>query len=255
MKAGIGINGCRLNEPGGFVIVNNGGVWLWDGAEQLERIVSDVAGTKCQLNDCIADAAGRLLAGSYFYDPTQPYELGELFRIDTDGTATILDEGFHLANGLGFSPDQKTLYFADSAARVIYAYAYDVTGGTVRNRREFVIVPGSEGLPDGLAIDAEGFIWSAQWYGGSIVRYDPDGAVERRVEVPAKQTSSLAFGGPDMTDIFITSAARSEPMPVMPPGYDPEIGPFGGQLFRVNAGIKGQPLGRTAFRGTDQRTR
>jgi D-xylonolactonase len=101
-------------------------------------------------------------------------------------------------------------------------------------------VPADEGIPDGLAVDAQGFVWSAQWYGGRIVRYDPDGKEERRISVPAKQTSSLAFGGPDRTDIYITSAAKSEPMPVMPPNYDPASGFFGGSLFRLRTDIQGQ---------------
>ena len=73
-----------------------------------------------------------------------------------------------------------------------------------------------------------------------MVRYDPDGKLERRIHTPAKQTSSLAFGGPDLTDVFITSAGQSEPMPIMPPGYDPAAGYFGGALYHVNPGIAGQ---------------
>jgi D-xylonolactonase len=163
-----------------------------------------------------------------------------LIRLDTDGTAQVVDEGFHLSNGLAFSPDEKTLYFTDSIARRIYAYDYDRITGNVRNRRTLVQVPDDEGLPDGLTVDAAGFLWSAQWYGSAVVRYDPDGKVERRVEMPAKQTSSVAFGGKDLTDIFITSAARSDPLPVMPPGYDPNSGYFGGCLYRINLGIPGK---------------
>jgi D-xylonolactonase len=103
-----------------------------------------------------------------------------------------------------------------------------------------VKVPNTSGLPDGLTVDAEGFVWSAEWYGSCIVRYDPDGRVERRIATPAKQTSSLMFGGPDLTDIFITSAGKSEPMPVMPPGYDPQSGNFGGALYHINPGIRGK---------------
>ena len=117
-------------------------------------------------------------------------------------------------------PIRRRLYFADSVARTIYAYGYDAATGSVRDRRVLAQLDGSSGLPDGLTVDAEGFIWFAEWYGGCVCRYDPDGTLERRIAVPAKQTSSLAFGGPDLRDIFITSAATSEPTPVMPPGYD-----------------------------------
>jgi sugar lactone lactonase YvrE len=144
--------------------------------------------------------------------------------VDRDGTDHVVDEGFHLANGLAFSPDAKLLYFTDSAARRIYAYDYDQKTGEVRNRRVLVQVPDHEGLPDGLTVDAEGFLWSARWYGSCVIRYNPDGKVERSIMTPAKQTSSVMFGGPDLTDLFISSAARSEPMPVMPKGYDATSG-------------------------------
>jgi D-xylonolactonase len=91
-------------------------------------------------------------------------------------------------------------------------------------------------------------VWSAEWFGSCVVRYDPDGKVERRVPIHAKQTSSVEFGGPDLTDIFITSAAKSEPMPVMPPGYDPDSGYFGGALFHINLGIQGKSEYRTNIR-------
>lgn len=241
VKDGWEVTGVALNESGGFVVANSSGVWLWDGAGEPRRLAEQADGHKCQLNDCIADPAGRLLAGSCFYDPTRDYQLGCLLCVDCDGRARVIDEGIHLANGLGFSVDARTLYFTDSVARTIYAYDYDATHGTVRNRRVFVRVPSTAGLPDGLTVDAEDFVWSAEWYGSRVVRYDPDGKIEREIRTPAKQTSSLAFGGDDLTDIFITSAAKSEPMPIMPPGYDPNSGFFGGPLYHLNLGIPGKP--------------
>jgi len=241
VKQGLAINGFRPNRRGGYVITNNDGFWMWDGTDKLKLVAAEADDSKCQLNDCVADSRGRLLSGSYFYNPSSEYELGKLIRLDTDGKARVLDEGIHLANGLGFSPEGNILYFADSAARLIFAYDYDPESGLVRNRRIFVQVAKTEGLPDGLCVDSEGYVWCAQWYGSLIVRYDPDGKVERRLEFPAKQVSSLTFGGPQLTDIFVTSAAQSEPMPIMPPGYDPQTGPFGGALYHVDVGIPGQP--------------
>jgi D-xylonolactonase len=241
VKEGFEISGAAINQGGGFVISNTTGVWLWDGEGSPRLLAAEVDGSPLQLNDCIADPQGRFLAGSLFYDPSKDYPLGKLICVDTDGSARILDEGFHLSNGLGFSSDCKTLYFTDSVARTIFAYEYVATGGTVRNRRIFHKVPVTSGIPDGLTVDADGFVWSAEWYGSRVTRYDPDGKVERRIETPAKQTSSLAFGGPELTDIFITSAGKSEPMPVMPPGYDPNSGYFGGKLFHVNLDIRGKP--------------
>jgi len=236
----VPVNGFRRNRRGGYIICNNQGIWQWHGGHNLTMIATEVAGRRCQVNDCVADSRGRFLTGSYFYDPAGKYELGSLIRVNTRGEGSVLDEGFHLSNGLGFSPDESKLYFADSAARRIYAYDYDADTGSVTNRRVLVQVPAEEGLPDGLAVDAEGFIWSAQWYGSCIVRYDPAGKLERRIPTPAKQTSSLAFGGPDLTDIFVTSAAQSESMPIMPPGYDPATANMGGALYHLNLSIPGQ---------------
>lgn len=240
VKEGLEINGAAFNKPSGFVIANSSGIWLWDGAGDPRLVADHADGSKCQMNDCIADPAGRFLAGSCFYDSSKDYPLGKLIRVDRDGAAHVIDEGFHLANGLGFSVDAKTLYFTDSAARTIFAYDYDIASGSARNRRVFVKVPATSGLPDGLTVDAEGFVWSAEWYGSRVVRYDPAGKVEREIATPAKQTSSLAFGGPELTDVFITSAAKSEPMPVMPPGYDPNSGYFGGALYHINLQIRGK---------------
>jgi len=240
LKTEVEVYGFRLNEPSGFVITNTAGAWLWDGLGEPLLVAEMAEGSRLQLNDCTADSAGRLLTGSYFYDPYREYELGRLVRIDPTGAVAVLDEGFHLANGIGLSPGEGTLYLTDSVARRIYAYDYNVRSGSATRRRVFVELASSEGIPDGLAVDAEGFVWSAQWYGGCVMRYDAEGKPHRRIAVPAKQTSAVAFGGPDLSELFITTAAKSEPMPVMPPGYDPSAGPFGGSLYRVRLGVRGQ---------------
>jgi D-xylonolactonase len=248
VKQGLEITGYCMNRSGGFVVANSRGIWLWDGADDLRLIADQVENTKCQMNDAIADPEGRFFAGSNFYDPGKEYELGKLIRVDTDGTVHVADEGFHLSNGLAFSPDETIMYFTDSVARRIYAYDYDRRTGDLGNRRVLVRVPDDEGLPDGLTVDAEGFLWSAQWYGGCVVRYDPEGKVERRIKFPAKQVSSIAFGGKDLSDIFVTSASKTWPSPAMPKSYDPVSGNFGGQLYCVNLGIQGKPDYRADIR-------
>ena len=248
VNQGIEVIGCAINRPGGFVVSNTKGIWLWDGKEEMRLLAGEVDGLKCQMNDGIADPVGRFLSGTCFYDPGRKYPLGHLIRVDTDGTATVLDGGIHLANGLAFSPDGRTLYFSDSAARRIYSYDYDQVAGTVRNRRTLIEVPAEEGLPDGMTVDADGFIWSAQWYGSCVVRYDPDGSVERRINTPAKQTSSVTFGGNDLTDLFITSAANSYPTPLMPLGYEPQSGYMGGALYHLNLDIQGKANFKTGFK-------
>lgn len=238
--SGFQVCGFRLNRSGGFAVTNSEGIWLWDGAGARIRLCAEVDGAPCRVNDCAADPRGRLPTGTQFYDPAGGYPLGKLIVVDTGGAVRALDEGFHLANGIAFSPDTQTLYFTDSVARRIYAYDYDPETGTAAKRRTLVQVPGGEGLPDGLTVDSEGFLWSAQWYGSRVVRYDPDGRVERRISTPAKQTTAVTFGGPELDELYITSAGQSEAMPVMPPGYDPEKGYFGGALFRTGPGVRGK---------------
>jgi D-xylonolactonase len=235
------VNGFRPNRDRGFVITNPDGFSLWNGGEQVTSLVAEVDGAKCALNDCAADAKGRVLAGSTFYDPAGVYPLGALFAMDCDGTVRVLDAGFHLSNGIAFSPDNRTLYFTDSVARIVYAYNYDAERGRASRRRVLIKVPNDEGVPDGLCVDSEGFLWSAQWYGSCVVRYDPDGKVERRIRLPAKQISCMTFGGPDLRDLYVTSAAESESMPVMPAGYDPHNGFFGGPVYRVPVDVTGLP--------------
>jgi len=242
LRTGVEVNGFRLNRNGGFVVTNNSGVWLWPSPDsELKPVATSAGGRPCRLNDCVADRKGRLIAGSWFYDPAAEYTLGQLIRVDRSGDVTVLDDGYHLSNGIAFSPDGSKLYATDSAARVIHEYDYDADTGTARNRRVRVRVPSEEGLPDGLRVDASGFLWSAQWYGSCVVRYDPDGKEERRIATPAKQTSCMTFGGPSLSTLYITTAAQSEPMPVMPGGYDAVEGHFGGELYRIELDIEGLP--------------
>jgi D-xylonolactonase len=240
-KIGFEISGFRFNEGGGILAVNSKGIWLWDKGHEPVLLAAEVDGISCRMNDCGADPQGRLVAGTCFFDPVRKdYPLGHLLLVDHDGSVRVLDDGVHLANGIGFSPDRRTLYFTDSIARVIYSYDYDLPSGSVSNRRELVKVPTTEGLPDGLTVDAEGFVWSAQWFGSCIVRYDPDGANERRIDLPAKQITSLAFGGKDLTDIYVTSAELPDCLAYAPPGYDAHHGNIGGALFLGNEGIPGK---------------
>ena len=240
VKSEFEVTGFALDESGGFTIANSKGIWMWDGATRLQLLAAEVNGEVCQMNDAAADPAGRLLAGSYFYNPDVNYRLGCLFQVHVDGRVSILDEGFQLANGIGFSPDGRELYFTDSAARVIYRYDYDIESGEAKNRSILIRVPHNEGVPDGLAVDAEGFLWSAQWYGSCVVRYDPQGKVERRIATPAKQTSSVAFGGQDLDELYITSASEYFRSPLVPLGFDPDSGSMGGPLYRLKVGIQGK---------------
>lgn len=235
------ISGIALHESGGFVYVNSEGVWIWDGSQASSLVARGQDGGAVALNDCIADPIGRLLTGSCHFDPDRPdYPLGKLLRVERDGAVSVLDDGFHLANGLAFSPDCRTLYFVDSAQRKIFAYDYRVDTGSVGHRRTFVEIPRVEGIPDGITVDAEGFIWCARWFGGGISRFDPNGGLTMTIAVPAKQISSLTFGGPDLRSLFVTTAELNDALPLAPLGYDPASGNIGGQLFRADLGIAGK---------------
>jgi len=237
----IEIYGFRTRRGGGYVVTNTSGVWLWDGQGDFQPLVREVAGRPCQANDCTVDSLGRLITATFYYNPGAEYELGALVLVANSGQVRVLDEGYHLANGIALSNDERTLYVTDSAARLIYAYDYDLQSGSVDNRRILVRIPDEDGIPDGLAVDSEGNLWSALWYGSCVAGHRPDGERFARIHVPAKQVSSVTFGGDSLTDLYITTAGRSEPMPLMPPGYDPETGPFGGPVFRLkNMPVAGQ---------------
>lgn len=127
--------------------------------------------------------------------------------------------------------------------RLVWTDSCDVEAesGALRRKRVFVRVPSDQGIPDGLTVDREGFVWCALWYGAQIVRYDPDGTVERRIRFPVTQVSSLAFGGKDLTELFVTSASEPWRSYLAPPGFNFSWPDFGGELFRVRLQIQGKP--------------
>ena len=239
VSTGLALSGLALTDSQNLVSAGAKGIWIWNPQQESRLIAENFDGQPLSVNDCIADERGRLLVGTTFFDGTESYPLGSLYCLDTNGPFSVLDTGFRLANGMGFSVDGKMLYLTDSAERRIYAYHYDVNNATVSYRRTFVQVSTEEGLPDGLTVDAEGFVWSVQWFGGCICRYDPEGVLERKISLPADQTSSLCFGGPDLTDIFVTSAAVPDALSLAPSAYQ-SSGQVGGQLFHLNLGIQGK---------------
>lgn len=233
------VSGIALDRTGALVFGGSGGLHLWTPGS-CRTIAADLP-----INDLIADPQGRLYVGTLYWGPSGMEKPGQLILVSREGRR-VVEEGIGVANGLGFSPDDRTLYFTDSAARRIYAYRVMPDGG-LSDRRVFVQVPPEEGLPDGLTVDREGFVWSAQWYGAQVVRYDPDGKVERRIALPVRQVSSVAFGGPDLTDLYITTAAEGWESDLAPPGYDFKAANLGGSLYRVRLEIQGRPEHRAAM--------
>jgi len=223
------VGGFTIQENGALLLfMAKGAVAVWrDG--KLSSIIEEIPDEhESRFNDVIADPAGRVFCGTM---PTKD-RLGRLYRLDTDGKLTKLLDGIGCSNGMGFTPDRKQMYYTDSPKREIYLFDYDVDTGAITNQRVFIQTPGGEGVPDGMTVDAEGYLWSARWDGSCLVRYAPDGTYDRRIHFPAKKVSSITFGGEDYTDIYVTTAG----------GANKDVeGPGAGALFRFNLGIQGVP--------------
>jgi len=236
---GIFVAGVAVNRQGGLAVGTWEGVMLWrsdDDFAWLHR--GSYEGRETKLNDVTAGPDGS------FYGGTGHLPSNTVFRFRPGGEVDIVDENLGLCNGMGFSPDLKTFYYTDSAAHTIYRLDYDEASGDLSNKGVFVRVPEDYGIPDGMTVDAGGFVWTAIWYGGAIIRFDPDGKEERRVEIPARQTSSAMFGGKDLDEMYVTTASfgghGEPPTGFEPPGHDPSAH-RGGELYRVKLDIKGKP--------------
>jgi D-xylonolactonase len=209
-----------------LLFMARGAVKIWrDGT--LTTVIDEIPEEReSRFNDVIADPAGRVFCGTM---PTTD-RLGRLYRLDLDGTLTKLLDGIGCSNGMGFTLDRRQMYYTDTTKREIYLFDYQQDTGAITNQRLFVRTPESEGKPDGMTVDAQGFVWSARWDGGCLVRYTPDGSEERRIVFPAKKVSSVTFGGPDYTDMYITTAGGD---------HKATEGAGAGALFRLKLGIQG----------------
>ncbi|HLZ08199.1 MAG TPA: SMP-30/gluconolactonase/LRE family protein [Chloroflexota bacterium] len=247
IHSGVNVGGLRVNRAGGLTLGTWEGVMLWRSDDDWAwlRHGSDY-GEDLRFNDVAAGPDGSFYAGTYFDDRPD----GRLYHYFPDGSIDVIAEGIGCSNGMGFSPDLSTFYHTDSNQRTIYAYDYNSTTHRQSNRRVFVTLGNQEGLPDGMTVDGEGYVWTATWGGGCVIRFDPDGKEERRVHLPATQSSAVTFGGPTLTDLYVTSARLGE---VHPPGGIEPVGynfaaHRGGELYRArNVGVAGKPEFETAF--------
>jgi sugar lactone lactonase YvrE/DNA-binding IclR family transcriptional regulator len=191
-----------------------------------------------RFNDGKCDRLGRLWGGTMRLDASRA--TGALYAIAGDRSWKRVAAGFTVANGLDWSPDGRTFYFADSAPGRVYAYDFDLTAGAISNRRIFAEINAEDGRPDGLAVDSEGFLWCAIWDGWCVRRYDPDGRLEREVRLPVPRPTSVAFGGEDLKTLFITTARIRLPSRVLAEA------PFSGGLFAIQAPTAGLPISEFA---------
>jgi len=196
--------GClAFRASGGLVLALRDGLGLWDFESQTFQLAAnpEEGRQNARFNDGRVDRKGRFWAGTMGEDAES-----SLYRFDPDGSIQVMETGITISNGIGWSPDDQTMYYTDSPLRVIYAYDFNSESGSIMNRCRFVQVSEREGFPDGLCVDSEGFIWSAHWDGWRITRYDPEGKVERVIPLPVRRPTSCAFGGPGLNQLYITSA-------------------------------------------------
>lgn len=203
------IGSLCLRTTGGAIVSLRNGFHTFDFNTGAVALIADPENgiRRTRLNDGKVDRQGRFLAGYMDYEEREA--LGSLYRLDAAHTVTRLEEGVVVSNGPCWSPDGKTFYFADSMRRRIWSYQYDIETGNLLNRRIFADFEGHlRGYPDGATVDAEGFVWSAEVYGGRLVRFAPDGTIDRLIGMPVDSITSVMFGGADLDILFVTSMAR-----------------------------------------------
>jgi sugar lactone lactonase YvrE len=229
------IGSMGLCQRGGAVIALRSGfafVNLETGDSTM--IHNPIAGTSdMRFNDGRCDRRGRFWAGT-LHEKRQE-GTAALYRLDPDGTCHKMLDGITVANGLAWSPDNRTMYFADSHVRTIFSFEFDPDTGAIDSRRVFAELPPGAGVPDGATVDREGFLWSANFDGGCITRYAPDGCVDRVIRMPVERPTSCAFGGAELSTLYVTSASS---------GLGAEQlshSPFAGGIFALDPGVKGLP--------------
>lgn len=201
----------------------------WEG----ETVAAAPAREGVRFNDAGVDPAGRVWVGSMDLKEKDP--LGELYRLDSGGTLTPVVKGVTVSNGLGWSPDGTVMYYADSPRRQIEMFDYDQATGEAFDRRAFADLSAAAGFPDGLTVDADGCVWVAMFAGGALRRFTPAGRQDAVIPLPVSRPTSCAFGGPGMTDLFVTTAYRDLTE------AQRSAEPLAGRLLRLRPGPAGLP--------------
>lgn len=221
------IGGFTLEADGSLLLfMDRGTVGRWrDGAFE---IIDEIAlASRSRFNDVFADPEGRVFAG-VMETPDHP---GLLLRFERDKPPVVMADDLTIPNGMGFTPDRSRLYFTDSNQRRIYLFDYDRATGDLSNRRVWLQLP-NVGVPDGMTVDVNGDVWSARWDGAALFQYSPEAAEKQRIEFPANQVSSIAFGGPGYDVAYVTTAGGQDRA---------KNGELAGALFKVDLGVRGQP--------------
>ena len=232
--------GCLIpRKTGGFIAGLQSGLAIIDldtgDIDKLGFPENDIPGNR--INDGKADPAGRIWLGTM--DNAEREKTGALYRIDADLSCHQMDKNYAITNGPAFSPDGTILYHTDTLKKIIYAFDLD-EDGNINNKREHIRIADDAGYPDGMNTDAEGFLWVGHYNGWRITRFAPDGSIDRVIEMPVGACTNIAFGGPDLETLYVSTAAKQ---------LDAEAlarQPLAGALFEVHVGVKGMLPGRFA---------
>jgi sugar lactone lactonase YvrE len=213
------IGSMALREKGGAVVALANGLHFYDFEAQTLQFVADPESDdlETRFNDGKVDRRGRFIVGTMAYDHDRydadrgqrPTRSGGLYSLDASGAVKRLDGGISCSNGPCWSPDDKTFYFTDTYQKQMYAYDYEIETGAVTNRRVFASAKEMAGTFDGATVDAQGYVWAALVFGGRIVRFAPDGRLDRVVPFPVRNLTSVMFGGPDLDVLYVTTMGRA----------------------------------------------
>jgi sugar lactone lactonase YvrE len=240
-------HGCRnvsVGQPvGALALMGDGGLALAvrDGFARLDpdserlgliaAVAPDLPARRMGGGAC--DVAGRFWAGTIALD-ARP-RAGALYRLDPDGRVQAMVDEVTLPSGLDWSLDQARMYFVDGPTQRIDVFAFDVETGAISDRRVFAEIPSEAGMPGGITVDAEGFVWVALRGGEAVRRYAPDGSVERTLRLPVSHPTSCAFGGPMLNELYVTTARA--PLSKAERAQQPHAG----GVFRCRPGVTGRP--------------
>jgi len=235
------LGSIALRDRGGLVLATERGIHAFDPESgAIEFLVDPEPGRpNRRLNDGRCDRAGRFWVGSMNDEAFVPE--GRFFRVDPDLRVATILENIIIPNSVAFSPDDRTLYFADTRRFTIWAFSFDISEGTIGDRRVFAEVHEGEARPDGSCIDQEGYLWNAEYAGGRVVRYAPTGEIDRIVSLPVTYPTCCCFGGTDLGTLFVTSARF--PLSHLQASREP----LAGALLTIETGFRGLP--EPLFRG------
>jgi len=229
------IGGFAFTESNDIVMCTDKGVYKFvRPAGSLHLLVEIPMADDERFNDITTDPRGRILAGTL----TERREEGLLYRLERDKAPAVILRDIGTSNGMTFSLDRKYFYHTDSHIQTITRYDYDLASGDIQNPCIIYHGKKEDGSPDGITMDAEGFIWVACYRGGKIIRIDIDGKIVRELPVPATQPSSVMFGGNDLNELYVTSASQGATDPVK--GLDDQGRYLGGEVFRIRPGVTGR---------------